>query len=179
VALTLDEAARLAGGYCWAEGQLFSVLGGWVASTPETAVKLLLDRHSQHHAWRGEQWRDRLPVLADVDPAGLVAPLCRGLAEVMAVLPALDATVFRLAAAYRVVLPRLAAAYESHLSRASPVSDGSTIRTLRIVGGDLAADWREGELMLQTLIRDEESVRGAAATVVRLERAFLPGRGDG
>ena len=90
-------------------------------------------------------------------------------------LPGLEGTVPRLAAAYRVALPRLAAAYESHHSQAAPAADGSTVRTLQIVGCDLAADWREGEIILQSLILDGASVRRAADIVARLEAALLPG----
>jgi hypothetical protein len=179
VALTLDEGARLAGGYRWAEASLFSVLGGWVVSTPEIPVKLTLDRHSQHHAWRAQQWWDRLPALVEVDRESLVVPLWSGLGAVMDSLPGLEGTVPRLAAAYRVALPRLATAYESHLSRASAAADGSTVRTLQIVGRDLADDWREGELLLQSLIPDGPSIRRAAETVARLEEALLSGRPEG
>ncbi len=174
MALTLDEGARLAGGYRWAEANLFSILGGWVASTSENAVKLMLDRHSQHHAWRAQQWWDRLPVLVEVDRKALVVPLSPGLGAVMDSLPGLEGTVPRLAATYRVALPRLAAAYQSHCSQAGPAADSSTVRTLQIVGCDLAADWREGEIILQSLILDDSSVRDAADTVARLEAAILP-----
>jgi hypothetical protein len=179
VALTLDEGARLAGGYRWAEAGLFSVLGGWVTSTPETPVKLMLDRHSQHHAWRAQQWWDRLPVLVEVDRDGLVVPLWPGLGAVMGSLVGLTESVPRLAAAYRVALPRLAAAYQKHLSQVSPASDSSTVRTLEIVSRDLIADWREGEVMLQGLILNGSSVRTAAETVAQLEETLLPGGPEG
>ena len=71
-------------------------------------------------------------------------------------------------------MPRLAAAYQSHCSQAGPAADSSTVRTLQIVGCDLAADWREGEIILQSLILDDSSVRHAADTVARLEAAILP-----
>ena len=94
------------------EGRLFEILGGWVASTDDVDAKLLLDRHSQHHAWRADQWWDRLPVLADVDRPALVAAPSPGIGAVAEALAALAGDVPRLAGAYRVALPRLVAAYQ-------------------------------------------------------------------
>lgn len=167
--ISLEEAATLAGGHCWAERRLFEIVGGWVASTPEPAVKLMLDRHAQNHAWRAAQWWDRLPVLADVDRDSLVAAPGAPVAAAMESLRTLDGTVPRLAGAYRVLLPRLFAAYGRHRAAASPVSDGSTLRTLGIVGPDLASDWGEGEVTLQRLLCDEAAVDAAAGAVRRLE----------
>ena len=107
--MLLDEAARRAGGHRWVEARLFEILGGWVASTDEVDAKLLFDRHSQHHAWRADQWWDRLPVLADVDRPGLVVAPSPGVGALAGGLADLDGTIPRLAGAYRVALPRLVA----------------------------------------------------------------------
>lgn len=155
---------------------MFEIAGGWVASTPEPAVKLMLDRHSQNHAWRAAQWWDRLPVLAGVDRDALVAAPGASVEAALGALQALDGTVARLAGAYRVALPRLFAAYTSHRAAASPVSDGATLRTLGIVGPDLASDWGEGEVALQGLLLDEAAVGDAAGAVRGLE-ALLAGSG--
>ncbi len=173
MALTLEDSARLAGGHCWLEGRLFEVLGGWVESTPEPAVKLLFDRHSGHHAWRAGQWWDRLPVLADVDRATLVAANPASLPEVLQSMAAAPAAVGRLAGAYRFALPRLWNRYARHLALASPTSDGSSMRTLRMAMADVEADWRDGEVLLQDMLRDPDQVRGAADTVAGLETGWL------
>jgi len=173
VPLTLDEAARLVGYYSWAEGRLFEIAGGWVASSPEPEVKLLFDRHSQHHAWRAGQWWDRLPVLADTDRESLVCSPSPSVANAAGSLASLDQTVTRLAGLYRVALPRLTAAYERHLSVTNPPSDSALIRTLNLLAGDAGADWREGEVFLQKLLIDKESVRSAGETVARLELMLL------
>jgi len=182
--MTLGEAARLAGGHRWVEGRLFEILGGWVASTAEVDAKLLFDRHSQHHAWRADQWWDRLPLLADVDrdalvvaPSAAVADAVDALAEVAAARSEVAGAVTRLAGVYRVALPRLARAYQRHRSQSSPASDGATIRTLDLLLPDVAADWREGEFLLQKLLVDEAAVETAAATVARLER-LMAGSSD-
>jgi hypothetical protein len=175
--MSLDGSARCAGAHVWAERRLFEVLGAWVADTPETEVRLMLDRHSHHAAWRADQWWDRLPVLADVDRDGLCRP---GSAEVAAAadrLARLEGTAARLAGAYRFALPRMSAAYDRDGRRASPVADGSVLRTLGIVGPDLAADWREGEAALQAALAAAPdaagSVRAAADAVAALELLLL------
>jgi hypothetical protein len=171
--VTLEEAARLAGGFRWAERRLFEVLGGWVASTPETGIKLMLDRHSHHHAWRAEQWWDRLPVLAGVDRDELTAPPALALQAAYGALADMEGTVARLAGAYRFALPRLAGAYAAYRSAAAPASDGSGRRTVGIVGTDLEADWKEGELALQKLLIDLDAVAAASGAVARLEHLGL------
>ena len=154
---------------------MFEILGGWVESTVEAPVKLMLDRHAQHHAWRGEQWWDRLPVLADVVREDLVVAPGPSVAAAMDAVGACSTSVSRLSAAYRFALPRIFAAYQDHRSVASPVSDASILRTLGIVGPDLASDWGEGEVALQALIDSEASADEAAATVGHLERLMATG----
>jgi hypothetical protein len=171
--LLLDDAILLAGGHRWVESKLFEILGGWVASTDDLDAKLLFDRHSQHHAWRAEQWWDRLPVLAEVPRTALVVPPTAGAQEVAAALAGLDGTVARMAGAYRVAIPRLYAAYRRHRLQADPVSDGSAIRTLDLLVPDVVADWHEGEVLLQRLLNDEASVAASAAAVTRLERLLV------
>jgi hypothetical protein len=176
VALTLDESARLAGGHCWLERRLFELLGGFVEPTPEPAAKLLFDRHSGHHAWRAGQWWDRLPVLDDVDRVSLVAADPAWRPEVLQALAAAEATVGRLAGAYRFALPRLWTRYARHLSLTTEVADSSSIRTLRMAMADVEADWREGEALLQGLLQDPDLIRIAADTVAALEAMSLPRR---
>ncbi|HUJ66165.1 MAG TPA: hypothetical protein VLX59_11540 [Acidimicrobiales bacterium] len=175
MALTLDDSARLAGGHCWLERRLFEVLGGWVGSTPEPAVKLLFDRHSGHHAWRAGQWWERLPVLADVDRQSLVAPEPAGLAEIVDMLAAASSPAARLAGTYRFALPRLWSRYAHHLSLTGAAADGSSIRTLEMVMTDVGADWRQGEVLLQGMLRQPELVRAASHAVAQLETRLAVG----
>lgn len=172
---TLDESARRAGAHQWAEVRLFEVLGGWVPATAEAEVRLMLDRHSQHCAWRAAQWRDRLPVLADVDRDALCSAPGEEAARAVEALRQMGGTVGRLAGAYRVALPRLHSAYERHRARAGTVADGSTLRTLGIVLPDVASDWHEGEAVLQSLLQDTAAVNEAAEAVGALE-GILAGR---
>lgn len=172
---SLDESARLAGGHQWTESRLFEVLGGWVADTPEPELRLLLDRHSHHCAWRAAQWWDRLPVLADVPRESLCAAPGPEVERALQKLAALEGTPARLAGAYRVALPRLWTSYRRHEEQAGPVADGSTLRTLGIVAADLAADWHEGEAALQETLTQPSNIREAAAASAALEELLVAG----
>jgi len=167
--ISLDESARLAGAHCWTERRLFEILGGWVASTPEHEVKMMLDRHAQHHAWRAHQWWDRLPVLADTDRDALVATPAPQVSAVLDLTRAAEGTHRRLAGAYRVALPRIYAAYRRNRDMAGPASDAAVLRTLGIVMADLGSDWAEGELLLQALLDSRAAVDQAAEVVAGLE----------
>ncbi|HET6963755.1 MAG TPA: hypothetical protein VFH58_03220 [Acidimicrobiales bacterium] len=166
---TLDESSRRAGCHRWVESRLYEILGGWVAGTAEPEIRLLLDRHSHHCAWRAGQWWDRLPVLADVDREALCRPPSDRVAEALEHLAGVDGTAARLAGAYRVALPRLWSAYDRHGRHADPVADGSTLRTLGFVSPDVAADWREGEQQLQGILVDQAQIGAAAAAVSAME----------
>jgi hypothetical protein len=176
-ALTLEEAAALAGGHCWIERRLFTLLGHWSAVAPGAAATQALDRHSQHAAWRAGQWWDRLPVLAGLDRESLVAP---GSAWAAVADPA-RAEAFPAdgadgdaadAVAYRVLLPRVAVAYGRHAATTTPVADAPAIRTLGLVRPDIAADWAEGEAVLEELLVTGAAVDAAAAAVAAAERRF-------
>jgi hypothetical protein len=108
-------------------------------------------------------------VLDDVDRLSLLGADPASLPDVLKALAAAPATAGRLAGAYRFALPRLWTRYARHLSLTTPVSDSSTIRTLRMAMADVEADWREGEALLQDLLRDPGLVRTAADTVAALE----------
>jgi hypothetical protein len=174
--LSLDESARRAGANRWIEARLFEVAGGWVPLTAEPGVGLMLDRHSRHHAWRAAQWWDRLPVLADVDRADLCRPPTDGWAAALDHLAAIETTAGRLAALYRAVLPRLHTRYDRLHHEADDRADGSTRRTVVIVRTDLAADWHEGEGLLEQILDTQgaEAVGFAFGAAAGVE-AFLAG----
>ncbi len=157
------------GHHVWSERRGFEVLGSWTASIDDGAVKAMVDRHAQHHAWRAAQWWERLPVLAQIDRYDLVVAPSTPAAAMVEALSRLTSPVGRMAGAYRVALPRLAAAYRRHLSRTSPVTDGPTIRTLTMVLADVEEDWREGEVSLQALLSTPTAAYEAGDIVGRLE----------
>lgn len=175
---SLVGAARVIGGYVWLEERLFETLGGWVPSVAEPEGKLLLDADSHHHAWHASLWRQLLPALRELVAGDLVAPSSPELDAFMAALAASPSTIERLVAVYRVLLPRQVVAYQCHRERASSVTDGPTIRALELVLADDLNEWRQGERLLQQLLRHPRHVERAAVHQATLE-GLLVGGGDG
>jgi hypothetical protein len=169
---TVEETARRVGNYKWVELRLFEALGGWVATVPELDVKLKLGTHCYHHAWHSELWHKRLPELREMNPDRLTVPANQ---DVVAFLDAVtepespDQTIEKLVGVYRVLIPRLIAAYTYHLNNTSTITDAPTIRSLKFALGDEIEDWRDGEMLLQSLIGTEEEARRAAEHQARLE----------
>ena len=168
--LRLGETAALVGEYRWIENALYGLLGGWVTDTPVPAVQVHLDGQSMRHAWHAELWSERLPVLAGADPDGLTVPsppsayLFAALAGTHVPtdvpgsswppaeeVPDRPGALPRLAAIYRIVLPRLVTSYQRHLEAASadhrrPGDRGpcSWCSTTRSPTGRPASAWSSG-----------------------------------
>lgn len=169
----MHEAAAVAGGHCWVERQIFEILGSWVSAVPEVDVKVVIDRHSAHAAWRAQQWEDRLPVLAGLSRPTLVVPPDAGWRRLVDAAGDTDGTVARLAAVYRVLLPRLLGAYRAHHVITSEWADGPSRRTLTIAVPDVTADWAEGETLLQRHLGDANAIAYAADRVSTLEALLV------
>ncbi|MBV8463989.1 MAG: hypothetical protein JO368_11880 [Acidimicrobiales bacterium] len=194
----MEQTAALVGRYRWVEHALYVLLGRWVQDAALPAVQVHLDAQGMRHAWHAELWADRLPVLSSSHPERLTVPsppmasLFRLLgASVPAASDAtemgrsrfdvvLDAgtsdvpgTLPRLAALYRVVLPRLVATYEHHLSLTAEPTDGPVRRALRLVLNDEIEDWRTGERMVQQLMTRPHDVAVVIEYQRRLEAAIV------
>ena len=187
---TLEASALRIGRYRWIEMRLFEALGGWVTGVPELDAKALLATHSRHHGWHAELWHDLLPVLPTTDggqpgagtpiedwapPASdeQLAAFAAALTEPRA--PGL--TLEKLVGVYRVALPHTIVTYTRHLRAASSVADGPTIRALRLVLSDELDHWRDGEMLLQSLVVEPGMLDRAAAHQVRLEKLLAAAGG--
>jgi hypothetical protein len=178
--LSLEASARLVGHYCWIEMRAFEILGAWTASVPEPAVKVALATHSRQHGWHAELWHDLLPVIGETGVDAFVTPPGRALAafvEVVAAPEASENTIEKLVGAYRVLVPRLVGAYRQHLDLTSPISDGPTIRALRLVLSDERDHWREGEALLQAQLRTNRDVDRASSHQRELEGLLVTAGG--
>ena len=177
---TVEESARRVGNYKWIEMRLFEVLGGWVATVPELDVKIRLGAHCYKHAWHAELWNKRLPELREMNTERLTLPAND---TVVAFIDAMcepespDQTIEKLVGVYRVLIPHKIAAYTYHLNGTSTVTDAPTIRSLNFVLGDEFDDWRDGEMMIQSLIETADEVERAAAHQARLERLLVDAGG--
>lgn len=170
------ESARRVGNYKWIEMRLFEALGGWVATVPELDVKLVLGRQCYHHAWHAELWNKRLPELREMKTERLTQPPND---EMLAFVDALrdpeapELTIEKLVGVYRVLLPRKIAAYTFHMNATSKITDAPTIRSLNFILQDEMDDWREGEMLLQSLIQTPDQVERAARRQQELEQLML------
>jgi hypothetical protein len=177
-----EESASVCGGHCWIERRLFEVVGQWGACAGSPRTVVLLDRHSQHAAWRAGQWWERLPVRAGIEREGLVvAPpgWQAALGSAGEAVPAFDGDAPMLAVLHRVLLARLLTRYRRHLERTSPVSDGPVIRTLGQVVADVRSDRDDGESALIDLLDASDTLRRSWEAAEKVESAFVVDYGGG
>ena len=71
-----------------------------------------------------------------------------------------ELTIEKLVGVYRVLIPHKIAAYTYHLNNTSTITDAPTIRSLKFILQDEFEDWRDGEMLIQSLI--ETAGRGRA-----------------
>jgi hypothetical protein len=176
----VEESARRVGHYKWTEMRLFEVLGGWVATVPELDVKLVLGRHTYHHAWHAELWHKRLPELREMNPERMTQPANDAFVTFMNAVREPEApedTIEKLVGVYRVLIPRKIAAYTYHLNGTSRITDAPTIRSLKFALQDEFEDWRDGEMLLQSLIDTPEKVERAHRRQAELEALVLASGG--
>ena len=175
-AFSVEESARRVGNYKWVEMKLFEALGGWVATVPELDVKMRLGTHTYKHAWHAELWHKRLPELREMNPERLTQPANDAIVEFIEAMTEPEgpgATIEKLVGVYRVLIPHKIAAYTFHLNNTSTITDAPTIRSLRFALQDEFDDWRDGEMLLQSLIETDEEIERAAAHQIRLEKIML------
>jgi hypothetical protein len=179
-AFDVEETARRVGHYKWVEMRLFEALGGWVATVPELDVKLRLGTHCYKHAWHADLWNKRLPELREMNTERLTLPPND---EFVAFMDAItepegpDQTLEKLVGVYRVLIPHKIAAYTYHLNNTSNITDAPTMRSLKFVINDEFEDWRDGEMIIQSLIENEEDVQRAAAHQAKCEALIVKAGG--
>ena len=176
----VDETARRVGHYKWIETKLFEAMGGWVATVPELDVKLRLGTHCYHHAWHADLFHKRLPELREMKPERLAIPPNDALVsfvEAMTEPEAPELTIEKLVGVYRVLIPHKIAAYTYHRNGTSEITDMPTIRILDFILQDEFNDWREGEMLIQSMIETDEEIDRAVAHQARLEKLMLAAGG--
>jgi hypothetical protein len=178
-AFTVEDTAQRVGHYKWVEMKTFEVLGGWIATVPELDVKMRLGTHCYHHAWHADLWNKRLPELREMNTERLTGPAegMEAFFEALTEPEAAELTIEKLVGVYRVLIPHKIAAYTYHLNNTSTITDAPTIRSLKFILQDEFEDWRDGEMLIQSLIETPEEVDRAAAHQVRLEKLVLAAGG--
>lgn len=177
---TVEETAKRVGHYKWIEMRLFEALGGWVATVPELDIKMKLGTHCYHHAWHADLWHRRLPELREMNPNRLTQPPndeMVAFAEALTRPEGIDQTLEKLVGVYRVLIPHKIAVYTHHLRNTSAITDAPTMRSLRFVLADEMADWREGEMLIRSLIDGPEDHQRAARRAAEMEELLISSGG--
>src|SRR6476646_7098534 len=176
----VEESARRVGNYKWVEMRLFEALGGWVATVPELDVKMRLGTHCYKHAWHADLWHKRLPELREMNPDRLTQPANDAMVTFIDAMTAPEApgeTIEKLVGVYRVLIPHKIAAYTFHLNATSTITDAPTIRWLKFILEDEFEDWRDGEMLIQSMLDTPEKVTRAAKRQEELEQLVLASGG--
>ena len=88
-----------------------------------------------------------------------------------------ELTIEKLVGVYRVLIPHKIAAYTYHLNNTSTITDAPTIRSLKFALQDEFEDFRDGEMLIQSLIETEDEVDRAVAHQARLQKLMLAAGG--
>jgi len=179
-AFTVEETASRVGHYKWIEMRIFELMGGWVAAVPEPDIKLRLGTHCYHHAFHAELWHKRLPELRDMNPERLTRPPNPEMEAFVAAMGdpyAPGESIEKLVGLYRVLLPHLIGAYTYHRNNTNQITDAPTIRALELCLRDDMEEWREGEMILQSLITTADDVDRAAVRQAELTKLMVAAGG--
>jgi len=105
---------------------LFRMLGGWVADTPDPAAQQLFSEACHRHAWHAELWRGRSPAIpADAAP------------DAAATATTIEPDAADRLAAYTAAIVEVSATTQEVAGRADPVLDPSTHRVASLTLTDL------------------------------------------
>src|SRR5205823_7726177 len=135
-----------------------------------------LGSHCYKHAWHADRWNKRLPELREMNTERLTGPANDEMVAFMDAVTEPEGpgqTIEKLVGVYRVLIPHKIAAYTYHLNNTSTITDAPTIRSLRLVLNDELEDWRDGEMLLQSLVETDGEVDRAASHQAGLERIML------
>jgi hypothetical protein len=88
-----------------------------------------------------------------------------------------EQTIEKLVGVFRVFIPHFIAAYTFHKNATSSITDAPTIRSLTFILQDEFECWRDGEMLIQSLITSAADVQRAAAHQARLEAIMVEAGG--
>ncbi|MCP5042004.1 MAG: hypothetical protein GY944_13325, partial [bacterium] len=123
---------------------------------------------------------ERLPELREMDTERLAVPPNVELVafvDAMTEPEAPENTLEKLVGVYRVLIPHKIAAYTFHLNNTSRIADSPTIRSLNFALQDEFDDWRDGEMLIQSIITDADGVQRAADHQAKLEKLMVAAGG--
>ncbi|MGE3536237.1 MAG: hypothetical protein AB7N91_02225 [Candidatus Tectimicrobiota bacterium] len=161
---SVEQTAQMLRHYRYAEERMMRIMGGWIALTPELAVKLEFGRQVWECAQHADSLGKRLPELRS--PAQVSEPPNETFVTFMHTLARPEqpqATIERLSGLFRVLKPHLLSTYAQHLSACNPLYEAPTVRLLELLISETQDHILKGQILFEDL----------ATTVPTRERAVL------
>lgn len=149
----VEATAQRLGRAVWLDERLFEIVGGWITSVPEAELRERLAAHCHRHAAHAALFRERLPQATGVDGRAMVASPGPGIDDAVSLLASATDTLPRLVGLYRVFVPHLVSAHGFHRHATNSVTDGPTAAALDTAVAGLVSQWRDGEMMIETILQ--------------------------
>ncbi len=164
--------------YRYAEERMMRMVAGWIALTPELAVKLEMARHVYECALHTDALGKRMPELRA--QAQVSKPANDAFVTFMNAIEDKEEwedTIERLVGIYRVLKPHLIAHYSGHVAAANPVYEPPTLRILARLVDEEKEHVEKGLVLLNDLLDTPEKHRRAAAWQAHLEELLAASGG--
>ena len=164
--------------YRYAEERMMRMMAGWIALTPELAVKLEMAKQVYEDALHTDALGKRLPELRAQPQVS--KPANEAFVTFMNAIEDKEEwedTIERLVGIYRVLKPHLIAHYSEHVTAANPVYEPPTIRILAQLLEDEKAHVEKGLVLLQDLLDTPEKSRRAGQWQAHLEELLVASGG--
>jgi hypothetical protein len=147
--LILREKAEYLATFRWLEVFLMETLSGWVPTTPEMEIKILMGRHiweaAQHADALGERTFElRAPLHYTVKPLSPYLELMKELASI-------EDTPGRIQAIYDVIVPGFISRYEHYLRNSDSLLDEPSFRVIEGILNSYSRMRREREEVCEEL----------------------------
>ena len=156
--------------YRYAEERMMRMMAGWIALTPELAVKLEMAKQVYEDALHTDALGRRLPELRA--QAQVSKPPNEAFVTFMNAIEdkeEWEETIERLVGIYRVLKPHLISQYSSHVTATNPVYEPPTMRILQRILEEERAHVARGVVLLDELLDSKEKRQRAAQWQSHLE----------
>ncbi|MHB8384173.1 MAG: hypothetical protein ACYDC3_17740 [Candidatus Binataceae bacterium] len=164
--------------YRYAEERMMRMMAGWIAITPEVAVKLEMAKQVYEDALHTDALGKRLPELRA--QAQVSKPANENFVTFMQEIEdkeQWEETIERLVGIYRVLKPHLISHYSALITAANPVYEPPTIRILERMLEEETAHVEKGLVLLGDLLDSPEKHRRAANWQSHLEELLAASGG--
>ena len=156
--------------YRYAEERMMRMMAGWIALTPELAVKLEMAKQVYDDALHTDALGKRLPELR-AQPQVSKPPNDAFVTFMNAIedKEEWEDTIERLVGIYRVLKPHLISHYSSHVSAMNPVYEPPTLRILERLVEEEKRHVERGNVLLEELLDSGEKHRRASEWQAHLD----------